>query len=1500
MGSEHSLGSLRIVRVASALSLVFFGAQALSQPAKPSPVGEPSGSSAPAASAAPMASATASSGAGPATSAAPAVSASSPGDQVGVPRPKFPKAAVPTAAQISALDELQREAKLYESDARDYRSSMTRIIQHHYREKKKRVLRALDREIDIENKTLREAREEAIRRLEAFVARYSGGNAHPENTPDAMFRLAALFEERARDAAESAPIDLNAPQPEPDLAPAIALYKRILREFPKYKERAGVFYYLGHALNDGGRLEEAQQVWRSLVCNNRFPYPVAADSKDPSRDIVARMPQDHDADWWLGWLSRHPDPMDKKREKDAERLERLEKAAKKQGQAFNRDAVETPTLEDDEEAFKNPFPADCRSVAQEPVPGEPPRYIGEVWWRIADYHFDEIDPYGGPYNLSRAEAAYVQALKFERPPVYDVSMYKLAWTYFKQQRYETAVRQYIKLLELTDRREAETGNPGADFRTEAYAYIAGSTTYLDFKGPPEGDPYLARNDVFDLYSDTAQIEEAMHPSIDRLQDASLIPQDRKWTIEIYKALAFEFKEYSQFRNLIEVDELILKKWPNHRDAPMIQNQIALTYETLSFGARGAEAEALAAKALDARGKLVNYVEQPGKIPEWVEKNKEDPEAIRAAEQLVRGGLRRAAADHTYAARRWVRDARGPADDAERAQNFTRALNEYRAAAVAWGSYLNQDENADDAYDSRFWLADSYTGAVLVEVELGRIPSEKDVAAAQQTARDVRDSNDNDDKLQPAAQMVVSVAQALVRANYKRNEATGGTEGFAEVKEVQTEKYEDNGDKRERAVKLDMPPAIRNVLSSLDEYVARVPMEKEPDPKEPNHYLFAYNAGETAFVYGNFDDARKRLEPIYRSQCGTTPFAFKAWKKLVTIAALERDFERSKKLAEENRNKSCALSDADRVVANSLGTDILNSAIFKEAYAAFEKAENLPDAPENAAERRSLYTKAAGLYEEGLRVDPSRDEAPEAAINGAIAHKHLSNYDKAIAMYELFIGAYGKDDALDALAKGDKAKGTPPDPEKYAQRVRYLRRAYDELAEAYVLFFDYRQAAQTYDKISSIDREVPAKKEADGKEVGGSRGFDPDSRRNAAQNAVFLYLNIGEQARVEATKKRFFGMNPPKEQQAEIEWLIAQGDLKGWDERSPDRGDNKTNRLRAIASMDGFYGKWSKDPAGYALSVLAAGNSAKLRRLGNDAKAADWCENAIAAFDSFRSVAPKDEKGNSKAGATPQADAAAECEYRKIDEELKSNFDYETGHHRYTGVITDITKAYEDDVNKVAKGYADRLQSIVEKYNSGRWTVASRARRGTLYDSCRTGLFNAREPGLKLYSDEPQPLKPCALLKKKKCSEVELLKELDKQCNEFNNNGTGSEASCTAYDNFTTKRRLDWRKKRDELLDGTDKLMVASYTEAIVLGQFFRQRVKEVDLSVSRLAFHQDILGDAKLRDFSSIVKDQNHKDDDNKPLPFEYQDGMFPRMRRGLGLPLGDQVMAAPIPPKAQ
>ena len=134
----------------------------------------------------------------------------------------------------------------------------------------------------IEKEELRKAREVAIKRLEDFVAKYSGTNAQPEATPDAMYRLAALYEERAR----------GDDDPNSDLAvtlkPAIALYKRVIREFPKYGELAGIYYFLGHALNDSRRVGEAQQVWRSLVCHNHYTYPVATDAEGSPTSTSSR------------------------------------------------------------------------------------------------------------------------------------------------------------------------------------------------------------------------------------------------------------------------------------------------------------------------------------------------------------------------------------------------------------------------------------------------------------------------------------------------------------------------------------------------------------------------------------------------------------------------------------------------------------------------------------------------------------------------------------------------------------------------------------------------------------------------------------------------------------------------------------------------------------------------------------------------------------------------------------------------------------------------------------------------------------------------------------------------------------------------------------------------------------------------------------------------------------------------------------------------------------
>jgi hypothetical protein len=101
----------------------------------------------------------------------------------------------PSDAQVAALGRLKQQVDSYEKGAKDYRDTVTSIIRLHYETKRREVLADLNVEIGIEKTELKKARANAIKRLEDFVATYSGVRSHPESTPDAMYRLAALYEE---------------------------------------------------------------------------------------------------------------------------------------------------------------------------------------------------------------------------------------------------------------------------------------------------------------------------------------------------------------------------------------------------------------------------------------------------------------------------------------------------------------------------------------------------------------------------------------------------------------------------------------------------------------------------------------------------------------------------------------------------------------------------------------------------------------------------------------------------------------------------------------------------------------------------------------------------------------------------------------------------------------------------------------------------------------------------------------------------------------------------------------------------------------------------------------------------------------------------------------------------------------------------------------------------------------------------------------------------------
>jgi tetratricopeptide (TPR) repeat protein len=1314
----------------------------------------------------------------------------------------------PTPAQLNSLAALQQELGEYQAAAKDYRSTLTMIVRHHYDEKRRRVLSALDREIGIEQKGLAEARDEAIRRLEKFVEIYSGANANAEATPDAMYRLAALYEERARADFEG---DLGK-----TLTPAIDLYRRIIREYPKYEEIAGVYYFLGHAYTDSSRLPEGQQAWRALVCLNQ--YQVTDDPKDTDKIALQPLPQNHDEKFWNDWYNRHPVPLDQTGTGKRRAVAPVPAKAKGKTTGLAKD--------NDELRYENPYPESCEPVPQHVEPGAEPKYVAEIWWQIGNYHFDQIDVSGGPYELNRAMTAYEHSMKYEKPPLYGVAMYKRAWTYFKQQRYRTAVQWFVNLLHYADEQEAKTGDPGADFRQEAYTYIAGSLTYVDFDGPAADLPNIPRNDVLDVETNPVVAEDKMRIAIDRVQDPALIPQDKKWTVEIYKALAQEFIEITQNRNAIAVLELTLKKFPMDRDAPKMQNKVAELYDQLArLAPEGSSVKAeYASKALEARTKLAAYV---GTTP-WTDANRDDPEALAAAEELVKNGLQRAAADHTNFARNYFQRAKELTDEGEQRALIEKSIAEYRLAETGWAAYIEQDPTALDSYESRFWLADARYWTVVLQIAIGRTPTPLEIQRARDAATDVRDSNEDDKYLQPAAYYLVSISEKVLEDKYRQYQASGGAAGIEKREEI---RFSGEGENR-KVVTDPMPQEVLDAIRARDDYNARIPVDRDP---EKNGLLYAFQAADYYFVYGHFNEARARYQPIYDQYCGQNEWGYKAWEKLISMSNFEGDAAKSRKLAEA---KSCAYNEDSKAAEEALRKPVIQGVAYLDAQALYKQAEAMPDGPERAKKWR----QAAAAYKVALDAAPGRDEAPEAAMNGAYAYKQVGEYDKAIAMYELFISQYGNEKKLDALQHGDP-KAQPPvaaDPKKYEDRVKFLKMAYDALANARVLFFDYPKAAETFDTISR------------------NTHFPQDQQRAAARQALSLYASLGDTGGMTRARERFLALGASPKERAEADFIVASADLKKWDEFSPDTGTNEAARRRAEASMKAYYDLNKNNDAAAQYVVQAAYNVAKAQRASKAGTVNEAWQNTMRAFERYRSVAPKAKDGSNSAVGSPEAAMAAEGAFTLIDQDVHNTFDYETGHHHYKGTAVEVIKDYQGDAVEAKKWY-DKLQRVVDDYAAPEWAAAAIARQGSLYDSLRTGLYETRPPALIMFDKKTE----------------QLLKRA-----ETSDNPDLQEKADAARTNVTNA----WRTKREQELNSADQIMIDRYGNAVMLARRYNVSNPAIVHAIQRLAFFTDVIGEAKLPQYASRVKDLN------------YTPGMFLRIRPGLDTAPPSNGTTAPLP----
>jgi tetratricopeptide (TPR) repeat protein len=167
------------------------------------------------------------------------------------------------------LDGIQQEIGRFEEASKDFRGTVTHVVQQEYVEKRKQLMQKYSAQLDQEEKDEKSRRQSAIKLFEDFLAKYHNDDRW---TPDAMFRLAELYFEKSNDEYLSATqaAQASGAQITPDYGRTIGLYKDLITRFPQYRLVDGAYYLLGWCLGEMNKEGESLQAMRALVCNNKY------------------------------------------------------------------------------------------------------------------------------------------------------------------------------------------------------------------------------------------------------------------------------------------------------------------------------------------------------------------------------------------------------------------------------------------------------------------------------------------------------------------------------------------------------------------------------------------------------------------------------------------------------------------------------------------------------------------------------------------------------------------------------------------------------------------------------------------------------------------------------------------------------------------------------------------------------------------------------------------------------------------------------------------------------------------------------------------------------------------------------------------------------------------------------------------------------------------------------------------------------------------------------
>jgi tetratricopeptide (TPR) repeat protein len=297
-------------------------------------------------------------------------------------------------------------------------------------------------------------------------------------------------------------------------------------------------------------------------------------------------------------------------------------------------------------AFEEGLAAYQKLIAHYPAS----RFSTEAWVRIGEYHFDS---YSDPDALPKAAQAYEAAIRDTSHPLYDKALYKLAWTYYRMDRFDEAVARFVALMDFYEAQRAAKGDEagGGDLRTEALQYTAISFADESWGGLDKARAYFAK----------------IGP--------------RPYEAELYRRLGDVYFDQTHHDAAIAAWRLVLDKEPLAPDAPLLQQKIVQAYER---DRRLTESTAEAQK--------LSELYSPSS--QWYKQHQNDADVLATANDITEKSLYSSAIYHHQQA--LVFKQEGKVDQAKAS---------FETAAAAYGKYLERFPRSKNSYELEFYAAE---------------------------------------------------------------------------------------------------------------------------------------------------------------------------------------------------------------------------------------------------------------------------------------------------------------------------------------------------------------------------------------------------------------------------------------------------------------------------------------------------------------------------------------------------------------------------------------------------------------------------------------------------------------------------------------------------------------------------------------------------------------------------------------------------------------------------